>query len=130
MQLIRPILAGEVRSFAVREEASAKYNAWMQKRLTGIVWNFCNSYYRRESGTGKNIAAFPGPVSLFWWLARRARYSDYEVVGGERWLRMRRLKGIVRATLQVVVIAVVVGRLQGEWLHHLVEREIQLLCFI
>ena len=82
MQLIKPILAGEVRSFAVREEASAKYNSWMQKRLVRTVWNFCDSYYRRESTDGKIFTPFPGPVSLFWWLARRPRHSDYEIVGG------------------------------------------------
>jgi hypothetical protein len=58
--------------------------------LAGTVWNFCNSYYRRESTKGKIFATFPGPVSLFWWLARRPRYSDYEVVGGERWQRAKR----------------------------------------
>ncbi|KAH9998112.1 hypothetical protein BJV74DRAFT_877223 [Russula compacta] len=74
MELIKPILAGAVRSIAVREEASAKYNLWMQKRLARTVWNFCDSYYRRETTNGKIFATFPGPVSLFWLLARRPRY--------------------------------------------------------
>ena len=85
MQLIKPILTGAVRSFVVREEASQKYNSWVQKRQAVTVWNFCNSYYRRESANGKIFATFPGPVSLFWWLARRPRFSDYETVRGERW---------------------------------------------
>jgi hypothetical protein len=84
MQLIKPILTGAVRSFAVREEASSKYNLWVQKRLAQTVWNFCHSYYRRESANGKIFVTFPGPVSLFWWLARSPRYSDYEMVVGER----------------------------------------------
>ena len=87
MQLIKPILTGAVRSFVVREEASQKYNSWVQKRQAVTVWNFCDSYYRRESANGKNFATFPGPVSLFWWLARRPRFSDYETVSGERWQR-------------------------------------------
>ena len=87
MQLIKPILAGTVRSVAVREEASAKYNSWVQARLKHSVWNFCDSWYRRYSADGKITATFPGPVTLFWWLARRPRYADYEVVfgGEERW---------------------------------------------
>lgn len=84
MQLIKPIITGAVRSFAVREEASSKYNLWVQKRLAQTVWNFCHSYYRRESADGKIFGTFPGSVSLFWWLARSPRYSDYEIVGRER----------------------------------------------
>ena len=91
MQLIKPILTGAVRSFAVREEASAKYNSWIQKRLVRTVWNHCESYYRRESANGKIFATFPGAVSLFWWLARRPRYSEYEIVGKEEWAERERI---------------------------------------
>jgi len=103
MQLIKPILAGEVRSFAVREEVSAKYNSWMQKRLVRTVWNFCDSYYRRESTNGKIFTSFPGPVTLFWWLARSPRYSDYEIVGGVQWRRMRRLRRVLQAGLRLIL---------------------------
>ncbi|KAI0273330.1 hypothetical protein BC834DRAFT_203637 [Gloeopeniophorella convolvens] len=109
MQLVKPILEGAVQSFAVREEASARYNAWLQNRLRTSVWNFCQSYYRRESADGKNIAAFPGPVSLFWWLARKPRYADYEVVGGERWLRARRQRSWGGAAVAVLLLSVVLA---------------------
>jgi len=116
MELIKPILTGAVRSFAVREEASLNYNSWIQKRLDGTVWNFCNSYYRRESAKGKIFATFPGPVSLFWWLARRPRYSDYEVVWGERWQRgERQREGIWRA-LKLIGIMIVVAECVWEGL--------------
>ncbi|KAF8265945.1 FAD/NAD(P)-binding domain-containing protein [Lactarius quietus] len=78
-----PYPCGDVRSVAVREEASAKYNSWLQARLARSVWNFCDSYYRRSGENGKITVTFPGPVSLFWWFARKPRCSDYEVVGGE-----------------------------------------------
>jgi len=103
MQLIKPILAGEVRSFAVREEVSAKYNSWIQKRLVRTVWNFCDSFYRRESTDGKNFTTFPGHVSLFWWLARSPRHSDYEIVGGERWQHMQRLKSVLRGGVRLIL---------------------------
>ena len=125
MQLIKPILAGDVRSFAVREEASAKYNSWIQKRLTRTVWNHCQSYYRRESTNGKNFVTFPGYVSLFWWLVRNPRHSDYVIVGGERWRRVRRLKGTLRVTLQLAVLTVVVGTLYGERLRPFLERAME-----
>jgi hypothetical protein len=111
MQLVKPILAGAVRSFAVREEVSAKYNSWMQERLVRTVWNFCDSYYRRESTNGKNFATFPGSSSLFWWLARSPRYSEYEIVGGERWERVGKLKKIV----QLMVVTVAVGGVWRGW---------------
>jgi len=117
MQLIKPILTGAVRSFAVRERASSKYNSWMQKQLAGTVWNFCNSYYRRESAKGKIFATFPGPVSLFWWLARRPRYSDYEIVGGERWQRAERRREDIWTALKLIGIMIAVGKL-WEGLHH------------
>jgi hypothetical protein len=121
--LIRPILKGEVQSFAVREEASAKYNSWVQTRLARTVWNHCQSFYRRDSTTGKNFVTFPGHVALFWWLARRPRYSEYLIVGGERWRRVRRLKGILRVTLGLAVLMAVVGTLcGGKGLHPFLER--------
>lgn len=110
MQLVKPILAGAVRSFAVREEASSKYNSWLQKRLVGTVWNYCNSYYRRESAKGKIFATFPGPVSLFWWLARRPRYADYEVVGGDGWQGRERQRDLIFKSLKLICTLVVVGR--------------------
>src|SRR6266849_2995036 len=110
MQLIKPILTGVVRSFAVCEDASSKYNSWLQKRLAGTVWNYCNSYYRRESAKGKIFATFPGPVSLFWWLARRPRYSDYEIVGGEGWQRGERQREGIFKVLKLIGIMIVVRR--------------------
>lgn len=118
MQLIKPIITGAVRSFAVCEKASSKYNSWMQKRLARTVWNFCNSYYRRESTNGKIFVTFPGPVSLFWWLARRPRYSDYEIVGGELWKRAQRQRDGIWTALKFIGIMIVVGRVWGG-LHHL-----------
>ena len=113
MQLIKPILAGTVRSVVVREEASAKYNSWLQARLARSVWNFCHSYYRRESADGKITVTFPGCVSLFWWLARRPRYSDYEVVvvsGKEGWwLPLKRA-----SQLLLLAVAVCVGYFSWE----------------
>lgn len=111
MQLIKPILAGTVRSVAVREEASAKYNSWLQAQLARSVWNFCDSYYRRSGADGKITVTFPGPVSLFWWLARRPRYSDYEVVSGEERHEMKRTM-----TLLVVAVAVGLCALRGKWI--------------
>ena len=111
MQLIKPILAGAVQSVAVREEASAEYNSWLQARLARSVWNFCESYYRRE---GKITVTFPGCVSLFWWRARRPRYSDYEIIGsGKEGWPNGRLKRVNSLLLMAAVA--VVWALRGKW---------------
>ena len=112
MQLIKPILAGSVRSVAVREEASAEYNSWLQARLARSVWNFCDSYYRREGANGKIIATFPGSVSLFWWLARRPQYSDYEVVVSGKPHELKR----VSTLLLMAAVAVMWGIVRGNWI--------------
>jgi hypothetical protein len=113
IRLIKPILEGKVRSVAVREDASAKYNSWLQARLARSVWNFCESYYRREGTHGKITVTFPGPVSLFWWLARRPRYSDYDIVGGEEWERGLKFKRMVGATFKLLLLVVSVWALSG-----------------
>ena len=60
-------------------------------------------------------------------LLRSPRHSDYMSVAGERWQRVRRLKGILQFTLQLVVLTVVVDILCGKRLHQFLERAMQLL---
>ena len=85
IRLVKPILKGKVRTFVVREETSAKYNSWMQRQLARTMWNHYQSDYRHDGTTGKISETLPGHVTPFWWLARRPRYSDYVIVGGELW---------------------------------------------
>ncbi|KAI0320734.1 FAD/NAD-binding domain-containing protein [Amylostereum chailletii] len=119
LQLMKPLLEGKVQSFAVREEVCAKYNAWLQNRLARSVWNFCQSYYRGRSSDERNFETFPGPVMLFWWLGRKAKFEEYEMVGGERFARERRVKKWVRwVAISAVLAGVVSGRctsLQSVW---------------
>ncbi|KAI0038078.1 FAD/NAD(P)-binding domain-containing protein [Auriscalpium vulgare] len=108
LQLIRPIVQRKALSFAPREEATVKYNAWLQSRLARSVWNYCSSYYRASGGQGRNFAIFPGPVTLFWLIARNPEWGDYDVVGGERWARERRAKRAAR-----LIVLSVLGLLLG-----------------
>jgi len=107
MRSVKPILKGEVRSFAVREEASA-IRGCKNGSLDGV--ELLLVVYRHDSTTGKNLRSRGSdPLLVARW---RARYSDYGV-GRERWLCVRRLKGILRVTLQLVVVTVVMGTLCG-----------------
>ncbi|KDQ61021.1 hypothetical protein JAAARDRAFT_32021 [Jaapia argillacea MUCL 33604] len=90
LQMIRPLLAGSVKSFEIRTEASAEYNRWLEKRLSESVWTECHSYYRVDGQMGKNVATFPGPLTLFWWLCRTPRWDHFRIIGVERWRRERR----------------------------------------
>ncbi|KAG6867011.1 hypothetical protein C0991_003927 [Blastosporella zonata] len=110
IQLIRPILEGKAKSFEVREEASDKYNTWLQNRLSRSVWTECNSYYQ-QGEQKKIVATFPGPVGLFWWLTLWPRWNEFIGVGAGAWEKEQRPKkwAQVLAGLLILVSAGVVG---------------------
>jgi hypothetical protein len=91
IQLLRPILEGKAQSFEITEEATDKYNEWLQARLQQSVWTDCISYYQagRDNKT-RIIGTFPGPVSLFWWICRRPDWKMFHTVGGQAWVKRAR----------------------------------------
>lgn len=92
MQLIKPIIAGKAKSFEVTHETTDKYNSWLQGRLSRSVWVDCDSYYHLGGGKqARLIGTFPGPVALFWWLARQPHWNGFHAVGAEAWEKQRRL---------------------------------------
>ncbi|KAJ3763858.1 hypothetical protein EV360DRAFT_32659 [Lentinula raphanica] len=113
LKLTKPVLAGHIKSFEVKQDVSEQYNLWLQNRLKDSVWNSCDSYYhwdnRRDS---RNIASFPGPAALLYWLMRRAeRWEDWKVVEAEpgwinkqKWnMRRNLLLGLSSIPLAVVL---------------------------
>ncbi|KAF5381017.1 hypothetical protein D9615_004056 [Tricholomella constricta] len=110
IQLIKPIIDGKAKSFEVRDEATDKYNTWLQKRLGRSVWTDCNSYYQvGGQKQTKIIATFPGPVGLFWWLTRRARWSDFIGVGAEAWEKQRGRDTLKKRGLLVGLLSLAAG---------------------
>jgi len=89
LQLMKPVIDGLAKSFEIRDEDSDAYNRYLDNRQSASVTQDCSSYYRwnRE---GRNFALFPGPVTLFYWLARKIKWERYKVVGGEKWEAQRR----------------------------------------
>jgi hypothetical protein len=75
-QLMKPVLQGKVMSYELTDEASDDYNRWLQERLNSSVWVECSSYYRAGMN-GKNFTTFPGPVTLFWYIARNPVWSHF-----------------------------------------------------
>jgi hypothetical protein len=92
--MIVPVLEGRVKSFEIRPEVHLSYNDWLQKRLTGTVWNKCSSYYQVDGKLGSRITAtFPGTVTRFWWIAKTHSWKNWKVVGGDDgWLRDQKLR--------------------------------------
>ena len=103
------MLEGKAKSFEVTDEATDKYNDWLQSRLQTSVWTDCVSYYQaRRDSKVRIIATFPGPVSLFWWLCRHPQWEMFHGVGAEAWERERRLSRFRNWSL-VTVLAVGMG---------------------
>ncbi|THH10701.1 hypothetical protein EW145_g1153 [Phellinidium pouzarii] len=108
LQLLKPVIEKKVASFTVRATAADKYNELIQRRFIGSVFPSCASYYR-SGMTGKHFAIFPGPIVLFWWWVRRPRWADYEVRGGEAWIRERRRRTLLRTLGMALLLAGVAG---------------------
>lgn len=73
---MKPVLQRKVKAYEVTEGACDEYNAWLQKRLNSSVWMECQSYYRAGMN-GKNFSTFPGPLTLFWRIARNPVWSHF-----------------------------------------------------
>lgn len=75
-QLMKPVLENRVKAYEVTEEACDEYNMWLQNRLNSSVCLECSSYYR-EGMAGKNFVTFPGPLTLFWHIARHPKWDHF-----------------------------------------------------
>lgn len=102
--MVKPILDGAASSFEVTRTATDKYNAVIQRRLSSSVLTRCVSWYR-AGGDGKISSVFPGAVSLYWLWMKTPVWSDYKVVGAERWASERKWAQ-VKTVVQVVALIV------------------------
>ena len=56
-----------------------------------------------------------GPVSLFWWITRKVRFSDYEAIGAEKFERERRVKRRTRISAATLLALAVVLAYRSGW---------------
>ncbi|KIJ69255.1 hypothetical protein HYDPIDRAFT_172706 [Hydnomerulius pinastri MD-312] len=85
LKLIKPIIDGEVKALQVKPEATKTYNAWIRRRMENTIFLSCFSYYRGDSREGgRNIATFPGMLTLFWWITRKPRWNDFELLASSK----------------------------------------------
>ncbi|KAH7912239.1 hypothetical protein BJ138DRAFT_814110 [Hygrophoropsis aurantiaca] len=113
-KLIKPIIEGKTRSLEVTTQATDKYNKWIRKRMRDTVFLNCFSYYRGDGRDGtRNIATFPGMMSLFWWITRKPCWDDFKAVGGDAWARQRRRNGMLVRWGSLAVLLIVALPLIG-----------------
>ncbi|THV01618.1 hypothetical protein K435DRAFT_793227 [Dendrothele bispora CBS 962.96] len=94
IQLAKPVLQNQVQSIEIKESVTDEYNKWLQDRIATSVWPAASDIYYYVDRT-KNIAMFSGPATLFWWLARKPKWEEWEIKGGraEEWkVQMQRWK--------------------------------------
>ncbi|KAI0052204.1 FAD/NAD-P-binding domain-containing protein [Auriscalpium vulgare] len=96
LQLMKPVLSGDLASFEPTAAASDAYNSHLQRRLDASVWTQCASWYR-VGAQGRIFSVFPGPVALFWWWLRAPRWGDYTLTGKGKaaWERRRKVKSVL-----------------------------------
>ncbi|KAJ6608307.1 hypothetical protein B0H10DRAFT_2303255 [Mycena sp. CBHHK59/15] len=113
IQMVKPVIAGDIVSLEVTAAAADAYNAKIQSRLAGYIWSKCFSWYR-AGNTGKITGLFPGPMFLFWWWLRHPNWAHYKVLAVGQWeprqpfWRKRNLT-LVSAALGVGLVMACVG---------------------
>ncbi|KAJ7684224.1 hypothetical protein DFH06DRAFT_1155057 [Mycena polygramma] len=90
LQFVKPILDGLVSTFDVTTRATDAYNDLIHARLARSVFVECVSWYR-SGGEGKVTSIFPGPMFLYGWWVRQAKWEDYNVKAtSDQWERKLR----------------------------------------
>ena len=66
----------------VRRELQESFNAELQRRHDGAVWEGCQSWYLTPDG--RNPTIWPGWTYEYWWRTRKFRTADYEATIADR----------------------------------------------
>ncbi len=80
LKCLRHLTRARARSMNVRPEVQARFNAALQRTVTGTTWGSgCRSYF--VNAAGRVITQWPKPSRFYRWLTRRVRPSDYSLLG-------------------------------------------------
>jgi cation diffusion facilitator CzcD-associated flavoprotein CzcO len=82
MDALRTMRARDATRIEVRRDVQEAYNAELQKRLVGSVWNTggCASWYLDVNG--RNTTIWPYFTWRFWWKTRRFESAPYQLTNG------------------------------------------------
>lgn len=71
------------RALRVRPASQARYQDWLNRRLTRSIWaGGCSSWYRDEAG--RITTNWPASTIRYWWMTRQFRVADHELVQVDR----------------------------------------------
>ncbi|QRV72236.1 4-hydroxyacetophenone monooxygenase [Ceratobasidium sp. AG-Ba] len=114
MQLLEPIVRGQAKSFAPKASATRAYNEWIQNELKRTVWTSCFSWYHAsgENSSQGKLMTWPATQGYLWWLLRKPVWTEYETVGGEKWLERRKRLSVLKTVLEMIIA----GAGLGAWL--------------
>ncbi|KAI0034043.1 FAD/NAD-P-binding domain-containing protein [Vararia minispora EC-137] len=107
LQLFKPVIDKELETIEVTEEATVRFNNWIQQRMDTSIFVNCSSWYR-VGQQGKVAAIWPSTIFQFWWNLLRVNWSDYETAGKyrSRWVFRRRLAVVARLLVTLVLVGV------------------------
>ncbi|KAG7096480.1 hypothetical protein E1B28_003911 [Marasmius oreades] len=110
LQMIKPVLRGDLKTVEVTDKATARWNDKIQARLRRSVFVDCVSWYRRDRD-GKVTSIFPGFATVFWWWFRRVNWRDYRVSARDptQWERKQNQKEQWRGFKKVAVFFAVLS---------------------
>jgi cation diffusion facilitator CzcD-associated flavoprotein CzcO len=80
VKALKAIRSRNLQAVDVKLDAQQRYNAWLQERLSGTVWNAgCKSWYL-NSESGKNHLIWPTFTFTYRFLTRRFDLSNYDIL--------------------------------------------------
>lgn len=100
-QLVEQMRDNHIKELEVRKDATAKYEAWIEKRLNETTWVQVNNWWRGADGTGRLFTHYPGSVRRLWWEQRRPVWQDW--IGADAVLRKQRTRRALFVVLFFVI---------------------------
>ncbi|KDN40460.1 hypothetical protein RSAG8_08080, partial [Rhizoctonia solani AG-8 WAC10335] len=68
MQLIKPVIRGQAKSFVPKARATQAYNDYLQEELKHTVWTSCISWYHAGENRRGKLMTWPATQTYMWWM--------------------------------------------------------------
>ncbi|CAE6443561.1 unnamed protein product [Rhizoctonia solani] len=119
MQLIKPIIRGQAKSFVPKARATQAYNDYLQEELKHTVWTSCISWYHAGENRRGKLMTWPATQTYMWWMMRTPIWRDYETIGGDKWLKRQQSIASTKTTLEWLLVGAGLGAFAlvklGKW---------------
>ncbi|CAE6456439.1 unnamed protein product [Rhizoctonia solani] len=119
MQLIKPIIRGQAKSFVPKARATQAYNDYIQEELKHTVWTSCISWYHAGENRQGKLMTWPATQTYMWWMMRTPIWRDFETIGGDKWLKRQQFVASAKTTLEYLLVGAGLGTFAlmkfGKW---------------